>query len=183
MPLPYSVGGSPDRGAAVRRHVWRRRSAWRCGKWWRPTTMRPRPNMGARLAAQTGVRVSRPGLCVTLKRLGLPRKKRPFGRASRRAPMSPPSAPPLPNGSRASPPRTSSLSTRPGSAPSCEGPPQPRFTNLAQKTGSPPSICPLRLKARKLTRTGAGSYPCRKRRSASRLSCSACLVTRAFVAR
>ena len=29
----------------------------------------------------------------------------------------------------------------------------------------------------------AGSYPCRKRRSASRLSCSACLVTRAFVAR
>ena len=28
-----------------------------------------------------------------------------------------------------------------------------------------------------------GSYPCRKRRSASRLSCSACLVTRAFVAR
>jgi hypothetical protein len=30
---------------------------------------------------------------------------------------------------------------------------------------------------------GAGSYPCRKRRSASRVSCSACLVTRAFVAR
>lgn len=29
----------------------------------------------------------------------------------------------------------------------------------------------------------AGSYPCRKRRSASRLSCSACLVTRAFVTR
>src|SRR5262249_32028474 len=32
-------------------------------------------------------------------------------------------------------------------------------------------------------RRGAGSYPCRKRRSASRLSCSACLVTRAVVAR
>jgi hypothetical protein len=31
---------------------------------------------------------------------------------------------------------------------------------------------------------GAGrAYPCRKRRSASRVSCSACLVTRAFAAR
>jgi hypothetical protein len=27
------------------------------------------------------------------------------------------------------------------------------------------------------------AYPCKKRRSASRVSCSACLVTRAFVAR
>lgn len=49
----------------------------------------PWPNM-ARRAAQTEVRVSQPVLCVTLKRLGLPRQKRPFGRASRRAPMSPP---------------------------------------------------------------------------------------------
>ena len=50
---------------------------------------------GARPAAQTGVRVSRPVLCVTLKRPGLTRKKRRSGRASRRVPMSPPNAPPL----------------------------------------------------------------------------------------
>jgi transposase len=34
---------------------------------------------GARLTAQTGVSVSRPGLCVTVKRLGFPRKKDPSG--------------------------------------------------------------------------------------------------------
>jgi transposase len=73
---------------------------------------------GARLAAQTGVSVSRPVLCVTLQRLGLPRKKRHSGRASRSAPMSLPNASPLPSGSRASRPRTSSFSTRPASAPS-----------------------------------------------------------------
>lgn len=39
------------------------------------------------MAAQTGGSVSRPGLCVTLKRLGW--------RASRRAPMSPPPFDPL----------------------------------------------------------------------------------------
>ena len=73
---------------------------------------------GARRAAQTGVRVSRPALSVTLKRLGLTRKKRRSGRASRRAPMSPPNAPPLLRQSKASHPRTSSFLTRPGSAPS-----------------------------------------------------------------
>jgi transposase len=73
---------------------------------------------GAQLQAQTGVSVSRPVLCVTLKRLGLVRKKRRFGRASRGAPMSPPSAPPVASKSRASRPRPSSFSTRPGSAPS-----------------------------------------------------------------
>ena len=72
---------------------------------------------GARLAAQTGVRVSRPVLCVTLKRLGLTRKKRHSGRVSRRVPMSPPNARPLPRPSRPSHPRSSSFSTRPGSAP------------------------------------------------------------------
>ena len=72
---------------------------------------------GARRAAQTGVRVSRPVLSVTLKRLGLTRKKRRSGRASRRAPMSPPNAPPLLRQSKASHPRTSSFSTRPGPAP------------------------------------------------------------------
>jgi hypothetical protein len=41
----------------------------------------------------------------------------------------------------------------------------------------------LEAEGAKADRTGAGSYPCRKRRNASRLSCSACLVTRAFVAR
>ena len=49
---------------------------------------------GARRAAQTGVRVSRPVLSVTLKRLGLTRKKRRSGRVSRRAPPSSPNAPP-----------------------------------------------------------------------------------------
>ena len=73
---------------------------------------------GARLAAQTGVNVSRPVLCVTLKRLGLRRKKRHSGRASRTAPMSLPNAPPLPSRSRASRPRPWSFSTRPASAPS-----------------------------------------------------------------
>ena len=73
---------------------------------------------GARLAGQTGVRVSRPVLCVTLKRLGLARKKRRSGRASRRAPTSSPNAPPLSNGSTASRPRPWSFSTRPGSVPS-----------------------------------------------------------------
>ena len=72
---------------------------------------------GARLAAQTGVRVSRPVLCVTLKRLGLTRKKRRSGRVSRTAPMSLPNARPLPRPSRPSHPRSSSFSTRPGSAP------------------------------------------------------------------
>jgi L-alanine-DL-glutamate epimerase-like enolase superfamily enzyme len=42
---------------------------------------------------------------------------------------------------------------------------------------------PAQAEGAKADRTGAGSYPCRKCRSASRLSCSACLVTRAFVAR
>lgn len=73
---------------------------------------------GARLLAQTGVSVSRPVLCVTLKRLGLVRKKRRSGRASRGVPMSPPSVPPLPRRSGRSRPRTGSFSTRPGSAPS-----------------------------------------------------------------
>ena len=73
---------------------------------------------GARLAAQTGVNVSRPVLCVTLKRLGLPRKKRRSGRASRSAPMSLPNVPLLPSRLRVSHPRPSSFSTRPGSAPS-----------------------------------------------------------------
>lgn len=72
----------------------------------------------AQLQAQTGVRVSRPVLCVTLKRLGLVRKKRRSGRASRGAPMSSPNAPPLPKPSRPSRPRTWSFSTRAGSAPS-----------------------------------------------------------------
>jgi transposase len=72
----------------------------------------------AQLQAQTGVSVSRPVLCVTLKRLGLPRKKRPSGRASRDAPMSPPSAPLLASKSRPSRSRPWSFSTRPGSAPS-----------------------------------------------------------------
>ena len=72
---------------------------------------------GARLAAQTGVRVSQPVLSVTLKRLGLPRKKRLSGRASRGAPTSLPNASPLPRRSRPLHPRTSSSSTRPGSAP------------------------------------------------------------------
>jgi transposase len=69
---------------------------------------------GARLAAQTGVHVSRPVLSVTLKRLGLSRKKRLSGRASRGAPTSSPNALPLPRRSRRSHPRTSSFSTRPG---------------------------------------------------------------------
>jgi transposase len=73
---------------------------------------------GAQLAARTGVNVSQPVLCVTLKRLGLRRKKRRSGRASRNAPMSPPNAPPLPSGSQASRPRPSSFSTRLASAPS-----------------------------------------------------------------
>ena len=73
---------------------------------------------GARLTAQSGISVSRPVLCVTLKRLGLPRKKRHSGRASRSVLMSPPNAPPLPSGSRASRPRPSFSSTRPASAPS-----------------------------------------------------------------
>jgi transposase len=72
---------------------------------------------GARLAAQTGVRVSRPVLCVTLKRLGLRRKKRRSGRVSRRAPTSSLNVLPLPRPSRPSRPRPWSFSTRPGSAP------------------------------------------------------------------
>src|ERR687886_2567223 len=47
-----------------------------------------------RLAARTGVRVSPPVLCRALQRLGLPRKKRHSGRASRIGPRLPPSAPP-----------------------------------------------------------------------------------------
>jgi transposase len=50
---------------------------------------------GARLAGQTGVRVSRSVLCITLKRLGLARKKRRSGRAGKDAPMSSPNALPL----------------------------------------------------------------------------------------
>lgn len=69
---------------------------------------------GARLQAQTGVGVSRPVLSVTLKRLGLVRKKRRSGRASRRVPTSSPNVPPLARRSRRSRPRTSSSSTRPG---------------------------------------------------------------------
>jgi transposase len=72
---------------------------------------------GARPAAQTGVRVSRPGLCVTLKRVGLTRTKRRSGRVSRRVPISPPNALPLPRLSRPSRLRPWSFSTRPGSAP------------------------------------------------------------------
>jgi transposase len=41
-----------------------------------------------RLATRTGVRVSRPTLCQTLRRLKLRRKKSRFGRASRSAPRS-----------------------------------------------------------------------------------------------
>jgi hypothetical protein len=44
-----------------------------------------------------------------------------------------------------------------------------------------PSLHGLRFA--KADRPGVGPYPCRKRRSASRVSCSACLVTRALVAR
>ena len=72
---------------------------------------------GARLAAQTGIHVSRPVLSVTLKRLGLTRKKRRSGRVSRRAPTSSLNVLPLPRPSRPSRLRTSSFSTRPGSAP------------------------------------------------------------------
>src|SRR5918911_3163495 len=50
-----------------------------------------------RLAARTGVRVSTPVLCRALQRLGLPRKKRLSGRASRIGPRLPPSA--VPTGS------------------------------------------------------------------------------------
>lgn len=73
---------------------------------------------GARLLAQTGISVSRPVLCVTLKRLGLARKKRRSGRANRGAPMLSLNALPLPQPSRPSRPRTWSFSMRPGSAPS-----------------------------------------------------------------
>ena len=73
---------------------------------------------GARLGARTGINLSRPVLCVTLKRLGLVRKKRRCGRASRGALMSPPNAPLLPKPSRAARPRTWSFPTRAGSAPS-----------------------------------------------------------------
>jgi hypothetical protein len=77
-------------------------------------------------------------------------------------------------------------------------PPPPSWTNLAahRPPRAPlgagfallplPRYSPLDLSAQAegpIDKTGAGSYPCRKRRSASRLSCSACLVTRAFVAR
>ncbi len=51
---------------------------------------------GARLAAQTGGHVRRPVLSVTLKRLGLSRKKRLSGRVSRGALTSSPNALPLP---------------------------------------------------------------------------------------
>jgi transposase len=47
-----------------------------------------------RLAARTGMRVSPPVLCRALQRLGLPRKKRLSGRASRIGPRLPPSGPP-----------------------------------------------------------------------------------------
>jgi transposase len=43
----------------------------------------------ARLAERAGPKVSAPTLCRTLKRLGLVRKKRPFGPPSRTAPTSP----------------------------------------------------------------------------------------------
>jgi hypothetical protein len=54
--------------------------------------------------------------------------------------------------------------------------------NLPRRQGHTLDL-PAQAEGAKADRTGAGSYPCRKRRSASRLSCSACLVTRAFVAR
>ncbi len=46
-----------------------------------------------RLAVRRGIRVSPPVLCRALQRLGLPRKKRLSGRASRTGPRLPPSAP------------------------------------------------------------------------------------------
>jgi transposase len=61
-----------------------------------------------RLAARTGVRVSPPVLCRALQRLGLPRKKRLSGRASRTEPRSPPTG----SASTRSAPRGSSSSTR-----------------------------------------------------------------------
>ena len=51
-----------------------------------------------RLAGRTGVRVSPPVLCRALQRLGLPRKKRLFGRANRIGPKLLPSG--LPTDSR-----------------------------------------------------------------------------------
>ena len=47
----------------------------------------------------------------------------------------------------------------------------------APQTGGPKLF---RLREAKADRARAGSYPCRKRRNASRVSFSACLVTRAF---
>jgi transposase len=70
-----------------------------------------------RLAARTGVRRSLAAVCRALKRLGLGRKKKHFGRPSRTGTMSPrhgrggvPSWPGLT-------PKASSSSTRPGSIP------------------------------------------------------------------
>jgi transposase len=70
-----------------------------------------------RLAARTGVRVSLPVLCVQLRRLGLRRKKRRSGRASRIAPTSPRRAPRSARSSRRSTPSAWSSSTRAASRP------------------------------------------------------------------
>jgi transposase len=65
-----------------------------------------------RLAARTGVRGSPPVLCRALQRLGLPRKKRRSGRASRTGPRSPRNARPTGSTSTRSDPTVSSSSTR-----------------------------------------------------------------------
>ena len=65
-----------------------------------------------RLAARTGVRVSPPVLCRALQRLGLPRKKRRSGRASRTGPRLPPSVRPGSSKLKRSGPSGSSSSTR-----------------------------------------------------------------------
>jgi transposase len=106
---PLGRGPAPRLGAAER-EVLRR--------WVAEDNAATLAEYGARLLAQTGVRVSRPVLCVTLKRLGLVRKKRRSGRASRGALMSPPNAPPLPKPSRASRLPISSSAMRAGSVPS-----------------------------------------------------------------
>ena len=64
-----------------------------------------------------GVKVSRPTLCRTLRRLGLWRKKRPFAPASKTAPTSKRSAPSSATRSGRSNPRSWSCSTRPASPP------------------------------------------------------------------
>ncbi len=71
-----------------------------------------------RLGQETGVTVCLSVLCQTLQRMGLRRKKRLSGRASKSVRRLSPSARPIALGSPLSPPKTSSFSTRPGSAPS-----------------------------------------------------------------